>query len=145
MGSSGEVEALLPHRAPFLFVDRIVDRGPDRIATEWRVDPELPAFAGHFPGDPVLPGVLLAEHCFQSAALLVYGQEGGAAHGTPVLTRIRDARYRRIVRPGAVLAAEVRLEGSVANARYFSAVVREDGSTVARLAFTLALAGGEAP
>ncbi|TDJ77165.1 MAG: beta-hydroxyacyl-ACP dehydratase [Planctomycetota bacterium] len=140
-----EVEALLPHRAPFLFVDRIVERGGGTITTEWDVAPELECFRGHYPGEPVLPGVLISEFCFQSGALLIYGTSEAerALPGVPVLTRIQDARFKRIVRPGATLRAEVRLDDSLANARYLSAKVTSAGETVLRIQFALAVT--EAP
>ena len=143
--SRAEIEALLPHRDPFLFVDRIVERGEDTLATEWSVREDMDVFRGHYPGNPILPGVLIAEHCFQSGALLIYsGADSKDDAGTPVLTRIEDARYKRIVRPGDTLTTAVTLEDSLSNARFCSAVVRCGGQVVARLKFTLALAA-EAP
>ncbi len=144
-----EVRALLPHRPPFLFVDRIVDRGAEELTAAWRVPEDLEVFRGHYPGNPVLPGVLIAEHAFQSAALLVAIREGGAlADGdegsTPVLVRIHDARYRRMVRPGEELHTTVTLEESLANTRRFQAAVCRGEARVARLLFTLALAREEA-
>lgn len=141
MASSDEVRGLLPHAEPFLLVDCVVDRGQDWLATEWRVPQDLDVLRGHFPGNPVLPGVLICEHVFQSGALLVYSKGDALEEpGTPVLTRIEDARFRRLVRPGDVLRTEVRLQERLANAYYFRAKVSCDGATVARLRFTLALA-----
>ena len=139
------IEALLPHRAPFLFVDRIVERGERTILTEWDITAELDCFRGHYPGQPVLPGVLISEFCFQSGALLVYGSSEAdrTVPGVPVLTRIEDARFKKIVRPGETLCAEVRLEDSLANARYLTAKVTSDGKTVLRIRFALAMT--EAP
>ena len=65
------VEAAIPHRAPFLFVDRVARIDDDSIVTEWDVNADLPAFRGHYPGNPVLPGVLISEFTFQSAAILL--------------------------------------------------------------------------
>ena len=133
--ASSDVLAGLPHRPPFLFVDRIVEQSEKRIVTEWDVRADLPAFAGHFPGDPVLPGVLLAEFCFQSAALLF---AGGAAGALPVLTRIEDARYKKVVRPGETLRAEVDLVERLSNARWCKAHVRSGDASVLRIGFVVA-------
>lgn len=135
------IEARLPHRAPFLFVDRILEEGPGWIRTEWDVPADLFAFAGHFPLDPVLPGVLIAEHVFQSAALAVLaGEPAATTGGTPVLARIEEARFRRIVRPGETLATHAEVLERLANARYCRASVTCAGENVARLRCTLALA-----
>ncbi len=133
--ASSDVLAGLPHRPPFLFVDRIVEQSPGRIVTEWDVRADLPAFAGHFPGQPVLPGVLMAEFCFQSAALLFSSEPGG---GLPVLTRIEDARYKKVVRPGETLRAEVTLVERLSNARWCKAHVSSSGASVLRIGFVVA-------
>ncbi|MBL8861505.1 MAG: beta-hydroxyacyl-ACP dehydratase [Planctomycetes bacterium] len=144
MGSStssrAEIEALIPHRDPFLFVDRIVARSADRIVTEWDVSRDLGAFRGHYPGYPVLPGVLISEFTFQSAAcLFASGAEPSVQPGSvPVLTRIEDARFRRVVRPGETLRAEVEVVERLGPARYCKASVTCDGATVVRLRFTVA-------
>ncbi len=136
-----EVEALLPHRDPFLLVDAIVERGTDWIETSWHVDEGMDVFRGHYPGNPVLPGVLISEHCFQSAALLVgAGDAKGMAQTVPVLTRIEDARFRRMVRPGQTLRTKVQQTDALANASWFTASVTSEDGKVARLRFVLALA-----
>jgi len=142
-----EILSLLPHRDPFLFVDRIVERKDHTITCEWDITPELDCFRGHYPGQPILPGVLISEFVFQSGALLIYGSEPEHPDdpGAPVLTRIEDARFKRIVRPGVTLRVEVKLEERLANARYLSAKVTlldeaGDRKTVARLRFVLAIA-----
>jgi len=135
------VEAAIPHRPPFLFVDRILARDGSSIVTEWDVRPELDCFRGHYPGDPILPGVLVCEFAFQSAAILLSGGGAPAPEGAvPVVTRIEDARFRRAVRPGDVLRAELAVEESLANARWLSAKVTSGGGAVARLRFAVALA-----
>lgn len=141
------IEALIPHRAPFLFVDRIVEQTAERIVTEWDVRADLPALAGHYPGDPLVPGVLIAEFAFQSAAILLARQSVGAAEErrTPVLTRIEEARFKQIVRAGETLRAEVTLLERLANARYAQARVMSAGKNVLRLRFTVALIGAASP
>jgi len=142
-----EIEALIPHRDPFLFVDRIVERTADRIVTEWDVSPDLPAFRGHYPGFPVLPGVLISEFTFQSAACLFASGADPAVHSNavPVLTKIEDARFRRVVRPGETLRAEVLVTERLGSARYCKAVVTCAGETVVRLRFTVAETALNAP
>lgn len=114
------IEAAIPHRAPFLLLDRIVE-GPGASAltatdgvgaslvSEWRVPPDAEWVAGHYPGQPVLPGALLSEHVFQSGAVLVSHLLGGFAQadGIPVLVKIEAARFRRVVRPGETVRTKV--------------------------------------
>lgn len=136
------VTEFIPHRPPFLFVSRVVEHDGDRLVTEWDVPADLPAFEGHFPGEPVLPGVLISEFCFQSGAILIYAtsEADREAVGVPVLTRISDARFKNIVRPGQTLRAEVTLTDRLSNARYVTAKVTCDGKTTARLECVLAVA-----
>lgn len=137
------VTDFIPHRDPFLFVTRVVEHEGDRLVAEWDVPADMEVFQGHFPGEPVLPGVLISEFCFQAGAILIYAtsQEDRDAEGVPVLTRISDARYKKIVRPGTTLRVEVKLTERLANARFVSAKVTDpDGKTVVRLSCTLAVA-----
>lgn len=136
------IEALLPHRPPFLFVDRVVAHDGDTLVAEWDVPADLPAFAGHFPGEPVLPGVLISEFAFQAGAVLIYltSAEDKASEGLPVLTRIQDARFKHIVRPGETLRVELRLTERLGMARYVTAKVTSAGKLVARLECVLAVA-----
>ena len=141
------VTEFIPHRDPFLFVTRVVEHDGETIVTEWDVPEDLAAFEGHFPGDPVLPGVLISEFCFQSGAILIsaIGQDDPGSAGIPVLTRISDARFKKIVRPGATIRAEVKRTEQLSNAHYVSAKVTCEGKTVVRLDCVLALAPAGAP
>ncbi|MHC4697898.1 MAG: 3-hydroxyacyl-ACP dehydratase FabZ family protein [Planctomycetota bacterium] len=82
----------IPHRPPFLFVDEIVEISQERILTRKLADPEADFFRGHYPGQPVMPGVLLCECCFQAGALLIAHRIGPdeVGKGIPVVTRIKD-------------------------------------------------------
>jgi enoyl-[acyl-carrier protein] reductase I len=113
------IEAAIPHRAPFLFVDRVIERSADRIVTEWDVRADLPAFAGHYPDFALLPGVLSAEFAFQSAAILLSpaARDPLSENRVPVLTKIEDARFKHLVRPGETLRAELDDVEVLANAR----------------------------
>ena len=68
-----KVKQIIPHREPFLFVDRIVEQAEARIVTEREVRADEPQFQGHYPGSPLMPGVLLCEACFQTGAMLLSG------------------------------------------------------------------------
>jgi 3-hydroxyacyl-[acyl-carrier-protein] dehydratase len=139
------VEARIPHRDPFLFVDRIVEEREDGITTEWDVRPDAFFFVGHYPGNPILPGVIMNEFVFQSAALYMSEEsdEGTALGGVPVLTRIEDARFKSMVKPGETLRADLTLTERLGPACYMRAKVTSAGRTVVRLSFVVAMAPPE--
>ena len=118
------VEALIPHRAPFVLVDEIqVIESGVRCSSSWRIRPEEPVLAGHFPGNPILPGVLLVEHAAQTACALV-AAAGGADGRLPVLAKIEECRFHGAVRPGDVVRTEVAIERSLGNFTVFTAESR---------------------
>jgi 3-hydroxyacyl-[acyl-carrier-protein] dehydratase len=109
--STREIERLIPHRWPFLLVDRIVEYAPERqyirgekavTATEW-------FFQGHFPGLPVMPGVMQVEALAQTMAVYVAQQEGfGDRIG--LFAGIEECRFKRVVQPGDRLSLEVTMD-----------------------------------
>ena len=130
------IEARLPHREPFLFLDRFeIDASAGRGAeipagvASWRVPESADFFRGHYPGNPITPGVILCEHAFQAAAVLLteLGQGFGAARAVPVLARIEKAKFRRMVRPGETLRTEVQLADSAGPAAYLEAKAWVEG------------------
>lgn len=141
-----QIEALIPHRAPFLFVDRVLEHAPDSLVAEWHVAPDACFFRGHYPGFPLLPGVLICEAAVQAGALLAALEPRDAAHAgeVPVLVKLGEARFRRMVRPGETLRLAVSLDERLGPARLMTARVTSNGKNVARLAFTVALTSVEA-
>jgi 3-hydroxyacyl-[acyl-carrier-protein] dehydratase len=135
----------IPHRPPFLFVDEIVEVSADRIATTKVVDPQSDFFRGHYPGEPVMPGVLICECCFQAGALLIAHRLGGLdpSQGVPVLTRIQDARFKQIVRPGQTLDVEVTLDDELDGAYFMTGRATVDGRPAVRVVFVCKQAGGK--
>lgn len=133
------IEQRIPHREPFLFLDRIVSRTDQELVAEWRVPPAADFFRGHYPGNPVTPGVILCEHVFQAAAILLceLGVSFDPAHGIPVLARIEKARFRRVVRPGEILTTHVSLTETLGSAFYLSGQAAVDAAPAVQLAFTL--------
>lgn len=106
-----EIAALLPHRYPFQFVDRVLEfEDGVRILALKNVSLNEPFFRGHFPDLPVMPGVLICEALAQAGGLLVYRSGGGLPEDTVVaLTGIERARFRRPVLPGDQLHLDVSL------------------------------------
>jgi 3-hydroxyacyl-[acyl-carrier-protein] dehydratase len=106
--STGEIEALIPHRWPFLLVDRIVEYDPDakRIVGQKGVTASEWYFQGHFPGLPVMPGVLQVEALAQTMAIYVARQPGfGDRIG--LFAAIDECRFKRVVAPGDTLRLEI--------------------------------------
>jgi 3-hydroxyacyl-[acyl-carrier-protein] dehydratase len=102
-------DELLPHRPPFLFVDEIIDITPGHSARgRWRLTGDEWFFAGHFPGRPTLPGVLMCEAIAQVGALAVLSDERFAGR-LPLFGGLDSARFRRQVVPGDELVLECEL------------------------------------
>lgn len=110
-GPAGRLDllALLPHRYPFLLVDRVVEITAGRAVTLKNVSYNEPFFNGHFPGMPVMPGVLVLEALAQSAAVLAIHTLALDSAPTFMLTGLDKVRFRRRVVPGDQLRMEVRL------------------------------------
>jgi 3-hydroxyacyl-[acyl-carrier-protein] dehydratase len=105
-----QIKKLLPHRAPFLFVERLTDIVPHESATGWKaVSVNEPYFQGHFPDYPVLPGVLIVEAMAQAAGALVV-HSLGEINGKRMVyfMTIEKARFRKPVRPGDLLRMPVK-------------------------------------
>ncbi len=141
-----DIQTLIPHRPPFLYVDRIVEITQERITTEKLIDPDEAFFRGHYPNSPVMPGVLVCEAIFQSGALLVANimqsapAIAEAAKGVPVLTRIREAKFKKMVSPGDLLEMEVKLVEKLGAAYFMRGVARVGGKVSVRVEFAATLA-----
>lgn len=136
-----EIAAILPHRYPFLLVDRVVEiQAGRRIVALKNVTANEPFFSGHFPGRPLMPGVLLCEAVAQAGGILAHATDPDTLGPGKIamLTGLDHARFRQKVTPGDQLRLEVevvRRRGAFWKMR--GAVVVE-GKIVAELEFTLA-------
>jgi len=103
------IRDILPHRYPFLLVDRIEELEPDRIVGIKNVTINEPYFIGHFPEFPVMPGVMIIESMAQVAGVLVLIQIEDRKNKLVLLASIEEAKFRRPVRPGDQLRIEMKV------------------------------------
>ncbi len=132
--TSAEIERLLPHRYPFLLVDRVIEFEKDkRVLAYKNVTCNEPFFTGHFPGHPVMPGVLVVEALAQAGGLLTQlSRDPGAGDGqTFYLVKVDNAKFSRMVVPGDRLELEVELKRRIRNMAQYVGVARVDGEQVA--------------
>jgi len=136
------IEARIPHRPPFLLLDRIVEENEESITCQWRVPEDADWVRGHYPGHPILPGVLLSEHTFQAAACLISARlQGFEDMGVPVLTKIEGARFKRMVQPGELVTTTASVREVVGPAWYMGARVQCEGELALRNQFVLTATG----
>lgn len=110
MLDSTAIQKILPHRYPFLLVDRIEELEPgDRLVAIKNVSINEPYFQGHFPGRPIMPGVLILEGMAQAGGFLLLNTVEDPESKLMYLSRIEDARFRRPVVPGDRLRFEMKL------------------------------------
>jgi beta-hydroxyacyl-ACP dehydratase FabZ len=112
-----EIEKLLPHRYPFLLIDRIIELEDMRVVGLKNVTMNEPHFTGHFPGNPVMPGVLIIEAMAQTAGVLVLNRMPDREKKLVFLATVEEAKFRKPVVPGDQLQIEVtflKLKPSVA-------------------------------
>lgn len=143
------IHQTIPHRPPFLFIDEIVELTDERVVAKRIVRPEEPHFAGHYPGNPIMPGVLLCEAVFQAGSLLLVERLaqtlGDRYRYTPILSRIREAKFKNMVRPGDEIRIEAIFKKTLMG-RFHSlsgSIHREDGKPVLTIEFALALIEAE--
>jgi 3-hydroxyacyl-[acyl-carrier-protein] dehydratase len=140
------IQKLLPHRPPFLLVDRVVSFVPDQKLVAWKgVTMNEPFFQGHFPGTPVMPGVLILEALAQAAALLAVLSlpPGEVAEKITYLMAIDGARFRKPVVPGDRLELEVEVTKHKGAVWKQNGTARVDGQVVAEAEFMAMLADRE--
>jgi 3-hydroxyacyl-[acyl-carrier-protein] dehydratase len=136
-----EVERLIPHRPPFLFVDEILSHEGDVLVAQrtWRADEDF--YKGHYPGAPITPGVLLCEAVFQTGALLMAkllaGGDSGQT-GVPLLTKVTEVRFRLPVYPGDTTTIEVRRKETMGEFHFMTGTIKLGGKRVLNLDFSVA-------
>lgn len=137
--NANPIENAIPHRGPMLLVDEIVECDGDRIVCRKTFREDEFFFQGHYPGYPLVPGVVLCECAMQVGGILLASKLGDQNSGVPVATRMDQVRFRRMVRPGETVEIEVNLRDQVSQAYYLDARVRCEGKVAARLEFACTL------
>ena len=128
----------IPHRPPFLFIDRVLEESDDTIKAEKKIDPKEPVFEGHFPGRPIMPGVLIFESIFQAGAIMM-GKRMANEGKIPVLTRVNNIKLKHAVHPGDTMQIEVKLKDLVSTAAYMTGKATVNGKTAVTLEFSAML------
>lgn len=135
-----QIQEYLPHRYPFLLVDKVLDYEVDSYIIGVKLISNMePYLQGHFPGNPVVPGVIMVEALAQASAILGRLSKGEACD-TCLLTEVSETRFRRLVQPGDALRLEVNLVRNRKDFFWFEGKASVDGEIAAEAKFTAKLA-----
>ena len=118
---------VIPHRHPFLFLDRCLSCTDFEMVGEHHFEPNRPFFSGHFPGRPIVPGVILIEGLAQSLAYLALRRSGGE---TVLLASVDACRFRKPVYPDQIVRYHVTIEKMRTNWVFAKGEVTQDGKPV---------------
>ena len=138
-----DIHRRTPHRPPFLFIDKILEITDSGAKTSLSVRPDFSFFKGHYPGNPIMPGVLLCESVFQTGSIFlsdhIENESLKDENVTPVLSRIRDARFKRMVLPGDEVEISVIMKEKMGQFYNLSGEIKNKGKTALTISFALAL------
>jgi 3-hydroxyacyl-[acyl-carrier-protein] dehydratase len=127
-----EIETMIPHRPPFLWIDRVEELEPGvRCVAVKFVDPANPIFAGHFPAKPILPGVLLIEAVAQTAGVMLGSAAPQGSGDMALLAAVNRFKFFKPVTPGRELRIETKKLTDAGKMAYISGTVFVDGEIVA--------------
>lgn len=139
---SSEILDLLPHRDPFIFVDQILEWNDEGLTAQRKIREDEDFFKGHYPHQPIMPGVLLCECIFQTGALYLaktLNLDDSKGPQTPVVTRINNVRLRSPVLPGDTLTLKASLIERVKDVFFMKGSITRDGKRVVTLDFACTL------
>jgi 3-hydroxyacyl-[acyl-carrier-protein] dehydratase len=136
------IKQAIPHREPFLLLDEIVEQTDARIVCRKTFTGDEFWYQGHYPGQPLTPGVLLCEAAMQAGAVLLSCRAGELHGKMPVATRLNNVQFKKLVRPGDTVEIDVELTDQLANAFYLKARVTVGGKVATRLEFACTMSLG---
>jgi 3-hydroxyacyl-[acyl-carrier-protein] dehydratase len=137
-----DIQKVLPHRDPFLFIDSVESMNEASILAHREVTGKEDFFKGHYPHRPIMPGVLLCECIFQAGAIFLAHSmklEDNASTATPVVTRISNVKFRSPVEPGDKLVIVANLKEVVSGVYFMSGTIKKDGKRIVSLEFSCTL------
>ena len=141
----GKIVGMIPHRYPFLMIDRVTDLVLRESAVGHKnVTINEPHFQGHFPNKPIMPGVLIIESMAQTAAILVVQSLGGVNENTLVyFMSVENAKFRQPVTPGDVLEIYVETKQNRGSVWKFNGIAKVNSNNVAEATFTAMIVENE--
>ena len=136
-----EVKAAIPHREPFLFVDEIVECDDKRILCKKTFHADDYFFSGHYPGNPIVPGVLQCEAAMQAGAILLTRifKDEDLGDRLPVVAKMGEVKFKQMIHPGDTIFLDVKFKGKMAGIYLLHAKVTVSGKTTAQFDFYCAL------
>jgi len=136
-----DIKELIPQREPFLFIREVQEITENTISASMTFTEDMEFFKGHFPENPIVPGVLLTEHCFQTGAALISSKSTGDFQGKlAVVSRINSAKFKNIVRPNELITTTTEITEEIANAAFFRSIVKNtQGKKVLTIEFACTL------
>ncbi len=123
-----------------LLVDEILQQDEGHIVCGKTFREDEFFFQGHYPGYPIVPGVILCEAAMQAGAILLAPLVSEASDGVPVATRMNDVKFRKVIRPGDEITIDVKLTGRLADTFFLTAKVLCAGKVAVRLVFACTVA-----